>query len=67
MTDYALFFVLWKLVSEDVKNYPLVEIALDYAKIGLALLLIISGMIHGIISTWSQIRLDRKLSREEKE
>lgn len=48
ITDYALFFVLWTLVSDDVKKYPLVAMALDYARIGLALLLIMSGTIHGL-------------------
>ena len=55
---------MWSLLTEEVKKYPLVTLGLDYARIGLALLFIVSAVVHGIISTYSLIKRDFKLSKE---
>jgi hypothetical protein len=62
-----LFLLLWFVLSEEVEKYPLVKQALDYARIGLALLFITSAIIHGLLSTYSQIRLDLELAQEGEE
>ena len=64
ITDYLLFLLLWALLGADVREYPLVAMGFQYARIGLALLCIVSAVIHGIISTYSQVKLDIKLSQE---
>lgn len=64
ITDYLLFLLIWTLLKEDVEKYPIVAQGFDYARIGLALLFIAGAVIHGIISTISQIRLDYTLSQE---
>jgi hypothetical protein len=64
LTEYALFALMTWLLRDDVAKYSLVAIWFDYARIGLALLFIFSGVAHGIISTVGQIRLDLALSRE---
>ncbi len=64
ISDYLLFLLLWSLLGADIKQYSLVSIGFDYARIGLALLFITSAVIHGIISTYSQVMLDIKLSKE---
>ena len=64
ITDYLLFLLLWFLLSDDVKNYPLVAVGFDYARIGLALLFITGAVIHGGISTYSQVKLDIRLAKE---
>ena len=63
-SDYLLFIILWGLLKDDVQKYPLVASGLDYARIGLALLFISSAVIHGVISTYSQVKLDLVLSKE---
>jgi hypothetical protein len=65
LTDYFLFTLMWWMVREDADKYPLVSIGLDYAKIGLALLFITGAVIHGVISTYSQLKFDFKLSKED--
>ncbi len=64
VTDYLLFLLLWSLLQDEVNKYPLVALGLDYARIGLALLFIASAVIHGAISTYSQIKLDIALAKE---
>lgn len=64
ITDYLLFFLMWALLKEEVEKYPIVAQGFDYARIGLALLFIAGALIHGIISTISQIKLDYALSQE---
>jgi len=64
LADYLLFLLLWALLDDEVRKYPVVARALDYARIGLALLFIFSAVVHGVISTYSQIRLDMKLANE---
>lgn len=64
VTDYLLFALLWLLLRDEVTKYPLVALGLDYARIGLALLFILSAVVHGTISAYSQIKLDIKLSRQ---
>lgn len=64
VTDYLLFLLLWALLGEEVKLYPIVTAAFHYARIGLALLFIATAIIHGFISTTSQIKLDLKLAKE---
>ena len=65
LADYLLFLLLWALLDDEVQRYPIVANALDYARIGLGLLFISSAVIHGVISTYSQIKLDMKLANEE--
>jgi hypothetical protein len=65
--DYLLFGLLWRLLSDDVNKYPIVALGFDYARIGLALLFIAGAIVHGIISTISQIQLDIKLAQEGEE
>lgn len=62
--DYLLFYLMWFLLSDDVAKYPIVAQGFDYARIGLALLFITSAVVHGILSTVSQVQLDIKLARE---
>ena len=62
--DYIFFGLVWAVLKEDTK-YPIVLMALEYAKIGLALLAIVAGFFHGALSTWSQIRFDIKMLKEE--
>jgi hypothetical protein len=64
LTDYILFsFITW-LLKDDVQSYPIVALWFDYARIGIALMLIILAVVHAIISTYTQIKLDIKLSKE---
>lgn len=65
--DYFLFQIMWWVISPDATKYPLISSALDFAKMGLGLLFILGALIHGFISTYSQIQLDLKLLEEEKE
>jgi len=65
VADYVIFSLMWWLVSEDAKTYPLVAELLDYARIGLAILFIAGAVIHGILSTASQVKLDYGLSKED--
>jgi hypothetical protein len=67
LADYLLFLMLWSLLREHAQLYPLIAQALDYARMGLALLFILAALIHGCISTAAQIRLDVMLAREEVE
>ena len=48
ISDYLLFLLLWSLLGADIKQYSIVAIGFDYARIGLALLFISSAVIHGI-------------------
>ena len=64
ITDYSLFLLVAWLLREDVQKYPAVALWFDYARTGLALLLITLAVVHGIISTFNQIKLDLALSRE---
>jgi hypothetical protein len=64
LTDYTLFFLISWLLKEDIQKYSIVALWFDFARIGLALLLIILAVTHGIISTYTQIKLDIQLSRE---
>lgn len=43
----------------------LVAAALDYARIGLALLFITSAVVHGLISSYMQVKLDLTLTKED--
>ena len=63
-TDYLLFLLVEWLLRDDVQRYSLVALWFDYARTGLALMLIVSAFVHGIISTYSQVKLDLMLSRE---
>lgn len=68
IAEYLLFSLLWLLLSEDVQKYPIISLALDYARIGLGLLFISSAFVHGALSTYHQIKLDFRLAKEgEKE
>lgn len=60
-----LFQLIWFLLSEEVATYPTINLAFHYARIALALLSIVCAVIHGIISTYSQIKLDLRLARED--
>ena len=64
-TDYGLFSLMWWLLSEDVKQYGIISLLFDYTRIGLALLFIATAIIHGVISTYSQIKLDITLMHED--
>lgn len=64
VTDYLLFALMWALLSDDVKKYRVVAMGFDYARIGLALLFILGALVHGVISTYSQVQLDLKLAKE---
>lgn len=64
ITDYLLFVLMWALLSDDIKKYSIVAAGFDYARIGLALLFILGALVHGIISTYSQVQLDLRLSKE---
>lgn len=63
IADYLLFLLMWWLLSNEVQKYPLISLACDYARIGQALLFIVSAFVHGLISTYTQSRLDLKLAR----
>ena len=67
LTDYVLFELIAWLLADDVKEYALVAQWFDYARMGLALLLVVCAVTHGIISTVSQIRLDIALAKEGQE
>jgi hypothetical protein len=67
LTDYLLFALISWLLQEDIQRYQLVADWFDYARIGLALLLIICAVTHGLISTYTQVKLDIELSREGEE
>ena len=64
LTDYLLFTFMDWLLRVDVERYPVVALGFDYAKVGLALLFIIAAVVHGLISTWGQVKLDLALMRE---
>jgi hypothetical protein len=55
---------MWSLLADDIKNYPVVASGFDFARIGLAMLFIASAIVHGAISTYSQIKLDITLAKE---
>jgi hypothetical protein len=65
--DYVLFNLMWYLLRDDVNKYPIVAQGFDYARVGLALLFIASAVVHGILSTITQIQLDIKLAQEGNE
>jgi hypothetical protein len=67
VTDYILFSLLWRLLSEEVQKYPIISLAFDYARIGVALFFLFAALVHGLISTYNQIKLDMTLSREGQE
>lgn len=67
VTDYLLFKLMWWVLRDDVEKYPLVALGLDYARVGLALLFIVAAVVHGMISTYSQIQLDFRLSQDGRE
>jgi hypothetical protein len=64
IADYILFLLIWSLLREEVAKYPIVSSAFDYARIGLALLCIAGAIIHGILSTYNQIKIDIELAKE---
>jgi hypothetical protein len=64
LTDSLLFGLMWWLLGDDARD-PLVSQTFTYAKAGLSLLFIASAIIHGVLSTYSQIKLDWKLSQDE--
>ena len=64
ITDYLLFKLIWVLLSDDIQKYSVVSQVFDFARIGLAFLFILSAIIHGIVSTYSQVRLDIALLSE---
>lgn len=64
ITDYLLFQLMWALLSEEIQQYPVVEQAFSFARIGLALMFIAGAVIHGMLSTYSQVRLDISLMNE---
>lgn len=65
LTDFALFQLMWALFKDDVTKYEWIAIGFDYARIGLAGLFLLNAIIHGIISTVSQIKLDLALAKED--
>lgn len=65
ITDYILFYLIETLIKDDVERYPFVEEWFNYAKVGLALLLIVSAIVHGILSTYSQVKLDLAFLKED--
>ena len=58
IVDYVLFRLIEWLLMESITKYQVVAMAFENAKIGLALLLIFFAVIHGILSTIAQLRLD---------
>jgi len=67
ISDYFLFWLISWLLSEDVQRYPVIALWFDYARIGLAWLLIVCGITHGFLSTYKQVKLEIALSRERDE
>jgi hypothetical protein len=67
LTDYLLLWLIAWLLREDIARYPIVALWFDYARISLAFLLIILAVVHGILSTISQIKMDWALSRRVEE
>ncbi|HEX6289644.1 MAG TPA: hypothetical protein VFZ66_10665 [Herpetosiphonaceae bacterium] len=67
IVDYLLFSLMWWLLDEEVQRYYLVATGFDYARIGLAMLFIVSAIVHGSLSTYSQIQLDIALFKEGNE
>lgn len=65
--DYLLFELMWLLLAEEVQKYELVKLAFDYARIGLALLFLLCALVHGMLSTYSQLKLDLELVKEDKQ
>jgi hypothetical protein len=64
ITDYLLFWLIALLLREDVAKYPFVATWFDRARIGLACLLILFAVVHGILSTISQVRMDWDVANE---
>jgi hypothetical protein len=59
--------IIWeigKVLREDIERHPFLAEWFDRLKIGLALLLMVFALVHGVISTYSQIKLDRRTSDE---
>ena len=67
IVDSMLFSLMWWLLDEDIQKYDLVARGFDYARIGLAMLFIASAVVHGMLSTYSQIQLDLALLQEGKD
>lgn len=64
VTDYLLFALMQWLLQDSVRAYPVVATWFEYAKIGLAMLFIFAAVVHGGVSTYSQVKLDVQLARE---
>lgn len=67
VTDFAFFQIVQILIADDANRYPLVSLWLDFARVILALLLLIFAIIHAILSTLQQIRMDWSSLRKDED
>lgn len=67
ISDYFLFWLISRLLSEDIRQYPVIALWFNYVRIGLAWSLIVCAITHGFLSTYKQVKLDIALSREREE
>jgi hypothetical protein len=60
-TEYILLKEVSYFLSDEVTEFPLVKLWFDNARIGLAFLVMVVAVVHGILATWSQIKIDFNL------
>ncbi len=65
LADYVIFQLIELLLAPDVQKYALVATWFDYAKIGLALMLIICAVTHGLFSTYQLVLWDFNNTKKE--
>jgi hypothetical protein len=61
-TQMALY-----MLGEERQDYWIIAQAVDYARIGLALLSIAGIFVQGALGVWAQFQIDRRLSKEKDE
>ena len=67
ITDYLLFELMAWLLRDVVAAYAIVATWFHWLNVGLALFAMVAALVHGVISTISQVKLDIKLSGEDEE
>jgi hypothetical protein len=63
-TDYILFSMVDWVFHDDVQKYPVLAMWFDYVKIALAFFVLITVVVHGVLSMITQVRIDLMISRE---
>jgi len=62
--EYVLYSLIWYLLGEEIRNYPVIKSAVSYSQIGLALMTITGAIVHGMFSILGQLQMERHLAQE---